>query len=98
LKNGNTEKFYAQVPLNAANFFQGLSRNSATLLATNVANSMLTYCKNMMSPTDDSPASHMVLSDKEKAGLQYIRGYVLHKLHKKYARNETPDVSMQWLC
>lgn len=53
LKNGNAEKFYgkfyAQVPLNAANFFQGLSRNSATLLATKVANSMLTYCKNMMS-------------------------------------------------
>ena len=43
LKNGNAEKsygkFYAQVPLNAANFFQRLSRNSATLLATKVANS-----------------------------------------------------------
>ena len=94
LKNGNAEKFYgkfyAQVPLNAANFFQGLSRNSATLLASKVANSMLTYCKNMMSPTDDSPASHTTLSDKEKAGLQYIGVYVLHKLHKKYARNETP--------
>ena len=76
LKNGNAEKFYgkfyAQVPLNAANFFQGLSRNSATLLATKVANSMLTYCKNMMSPTDDSPSSHTALSEKEKAGLQYI--------------------------
>ena len=95
LKNGNAEKFYgkfyAQVPLNAANFFQGLSRNSATLLATKVANSMLTYCKNMMSPTDDSPASHTTLSDKEKAGLQYIGGYVLHKLNKIYARNETPE-------
>lgn len=45
----------------------------------------------MMSPTDDSPASHTTLSDKEKAGLQYIGGYVLHKLHKKYARNETPE-------
>lgn len=44
-----------------------------------------------MSPTDDSPASHTALSDKEKAGLQYIGGYVLHKLHKKYARNETPE-------
>ena len=45
----------------------------------------------MMSPTDEKPASHTVLSDKEKAGLQYIGGYVLHKLHKKYARNETPE-------
>ena len=91
LKNRNAEKFYgksyAQVPLNAANFLQRLSRNSATLLATKVANSMLKYSKNMMSPTDNSPVSHTVLSDKEKAGLQYIGGYVLHKLHRKYARN-----------
>jgi len=81
LKNGNTEKFYgnyyAQVPLKSTSFFPGLSRNAATLLATKVADSMLSYCNHLKST--------------EKAGLQYLGGYVLHNLHKKYARKSTPE-------
>lgn len=93
LKNGNTEKFYvkyyAQVPLNSAKFFTGLSRNAATLLATKVADSMLAHCKHMKFSTDSSQPSQTVLSEKEKAGLQYVGGYVLHNLHKKHAKTET---------
>lgn len=48
-KNGNAEKFYgnyyAQVPLKSSIFFKGLSRNAATLLATKVADFILSYCK-----------------------------------------------------
>ena len=35
------------------------------------------------------------LSDKEQAGLQYIGGYVLHKLHKKHANTSTSSESEQ---
>ena len=96
LKNGNTEKFYgnyyAQVPLESTSFFPGLTRNAATLLATKVADSMLSYCKQIKS-VDKSQQSQTKteLSEKENAGLQYIGGYVLHKLHKKYARKSSPE-------
>ena len=96
LKNGNTEKFYgnyyAQVPLKSTSFFPGLTRNAATLLATKVADSMLSYC-NQSKSVDKSQQSltKTELSEKENAGLQYIGGYVLHKLYKKYARKSSPE-------
>ena len=91
LKNGDTEKFYlkynAEVPLNSAKFFTGLSRNAATLLSTKVAGSMLAYCKHIKFSTDiNGQPSETVLSEKEKAGLQYVGGYVLHNLHKKHTK------------
>ena len=46
-KNGNTEKFYgahyAQVPLKSTTFSPGLSHNAATLLATKLADGMLSH-------------------------------------------------------
>lgn len=32
-----------------------------------------------------------MLSEKEQAALQYVGGYVLHNLHKKYARKNTTE-------
>ena len=86
LKNGDREKcyekYYAQIPLKSTSFFRGLSRNAATLLAIKVADSMLAHWKHMRSSHDNSvPPSKTVLSQKEKAGLQYLGGYVLHNLH-----------------
>lgn len=96
LKNGNTEKFYgkyyAEVPLKSTSFFEGLSRNAATLLATKVADSMLAHCKRMKSSPDNSvPLHKTVLSAKEKASLQYLGGYVLHNLHKKCAGKSSSE-------
>lgn len=95
-KNGNAEKFYgsyyAQVPLKSPMFFKGLSHNAATLLATKVADFILSYCKGIKSSSDSNPpSSQTVLSEKQEAGLQYVGGYVLHNLHKKYARNNTAE-------
>lgn len=95
-KNGNAEKFYgnyyAQVPLKSPMFFKGLSRNAATLLATKVADFILSYCKGIKSSSDNNPPSaQTVLSEKQQAGLQYVGGYVLHNLHKKYARNNKTE-------
>ena len=94
-KNGNAEKFYgkyyAQVPLKSAMFFKGLSHNAATLLATKVADFILSYCKGIKSSDKNPPPVQAVLSEKEQAVLQYVGGYVLHNLHKKYARKNTTE-------
>ena len=89
LKNGNLEKFYskyyATVPLKSTRFFCGLSRNAATLLSTKVANSLIAFCKKQRE-IPGTINSTTALKEKEMAGLQYLGGYVLHKLHKKHAR------------
>lgn len=36
-----------------------------------------------------------MLSEKEQAGLQYVGGYVLQNLHKKYARKNTTSENQQ---
>ena len=47
MKKKNLEQFYAKfystVPLNSFRYFTGLSRNSATLLSTKLADVMLAY-------------------------------------------------------
>lgn len=85
LKSGNAEKFYSnfysRIVLNSTKTFEGLSKKAATLLSTKVADCMLAQSKQKDEiPTLDSPAK---LCDKEMAGLQYIGGYVLHKLYNK---------------
>jgi hypothetical protein len=84
-----TEKFYgnyyAQVPLKCCH-------TSATLLATKVADSMLSYCNHIKSlDKSQQNLTKTELSEKENAGLQYFGGYVLHKLHKKYTRKSTSE-------
>ena len=69
---------------------KGLSRNAATL-ATKVADYILSYCKGIKSSDKNPPSAQKVLSEKEQAGLQYVGGYVLHNLHKKYARKNTTE-------
>lgn len=89
LKNGNLEKFYskyyATVPMKSTRFFRGLSRNAATLLSTKVADSIVAFCKKQREKPEKTN-SISPLKEREIAGLQYLGGYVLHKLHKKHAR------------
>lgn len=86
-KSGNAERFYScfysTIALNAVKHFKGLSRNAATLLSTKVADCMLVHSKEKIESTYTC-APLTKLSDEEKAGLQYIGGYVLHKLHTKH--------------
>ena len=86
-KSGNAERFYScfysTIALNAVKHFKGLSRNAATLLSTKVADCMLVHSKEKIEGTYTC-APLTKLSDEEKAGLQYIGGYVLHKLHTKH--------------
>lgn len=89
LKNGDLEKFYqkyyATVPVKSTQFFTGLSRNAATLLSTKVADCLIAYRKRSKNSGNNTPTT-TVLSERERAGLQYLGGYVLHNLYKKHAR------------
>ena len=90
MKKKDQEKFYtlfySTVPLNSTNYFTGLSRNAATLLSTKVADIMLVYSKEKsFVPVKDF---EIKLSDKEMAGLQYVGGYVLHKLYNKHTKSK----------
>ena len=91
-KNGDPEKFYAKfystIPLNAMKYFEGLSRNAATLLSTKLADRMLAYSKEKGAVDASEMEVKLSLSDKEMAGLQYIGGYVLHNLHNKHVNSK----------
>ena len=88
VKNGDAEKFYgkfyATISLNSTRFFKGLSQNSSTLLSTKVADWMLTYYRKENTANGNNGESTVVLSEREKAGLQYVGGYVLHNLYNKH--------------
>lgn len=76
--------FYSTVPLRSTSYFVGLSRNAATLLSTKLADHMLSHSKKQ--GCTNSSTSGAKLTEKEMAGLQYIGGYVLSKLHHKLAQ------------
>lgn len=101
LKSGNTEKFYgrfySQVPLKSTSFFPGLSRNAATLLATKVADCMLVHCRHIKSPDGSVSPSKTMLSDKEKAGLQYLGDMCCTVFTKSVQECLQVRVTRQWL-
>ena len=85
-KSGNLEKFYATyystVVLKATSYFTGLSRNCATLLATKIGDRLVSYSKEKIATSNAE--LNVSFTDREIASLQYIGGYVLHKLYSKH--------------
>ena len=90
-KSGNLDKFYskyyAKVPLRSTSFFSGLSRNAATLLSTKIADSLIAFNKMERESTNTTT----ILNERDIAGLQYLGGYVLHKLYRKHAKANTKE-------
>ena len=88
VKNGDSEKFfskyYATIALESTRFFKGFSQHSAALLAIKVAENMLAYYKRQKSVSTNNADCNLKLSEREKAGLQYIGGYVLQKIHNRH--------------
>ena len=76
--------------MKSTKFFTALSRNAATLLSTKVTDCHIAYCKRSKNSGDNAPTT-TVLSERERAGLQYLGGYVLHNLYKKHARTCTVE-------
>ena len=83
VKNGDSEKlfskYYATIALESTRFFKGFSQHSAALLAIKVAENMLSYYKRQKSVSTNNTDCNLNLSDREKAGVQYIGGYVLRR-------------------
>lgn len=95
LKNGDLEKFYGRyygtVPVDSTKFLRGLSRSAATLLATKVADCLVAYCKRRKNCCQRTKPIKTVLSEREKAGLPYLGGYVLHNLYIKHTRTNSVE-------
>ena len=93
IKSGNAEKFYSNfypsIVLNSTKVFEGLSRHAATLLTTKVADCMLAQTKERFETiiTDPPPK----LSERETAGLQYVGGYVPHKLYNMHKNKKSRE-------
>lgn len=86
-KNGSVEiffeKYYGNVAANSMEFFRGLTKNAATLLALKVSDSLLVYCNEVKSTRESNKEVRYVFSDRDKSCIQYVGGYVLQNLHKK---------------
>ena len=93
-RKGNVEKFYSKyfalVPLKATEYFPGLPFQLSVLLATKVANKIISFCKD--NDSNSMPAEERVtardLTEKEKAALQYLGGYVLFALNKRIRQSK----------
>lgn len=93
-RKGKVEKFYSKyfalVPLNATEYFPNLSSQLAVLLATRVADKIVSFSK--LNESNSTPAQANVttkdLTEKEKAALQYLGGYVLLALNKRIQQSK----------
>ncbi|XP_067051130.1 uncharacterized protein [Acropora muricata] len=102
IKKGNAEKFfakyYSEIALNSTKYFEGLSRNAATLLSTKLADQLLNHATESLLPNSANYSDvQRSFSDKEVARLQYLGVYVLQNLHKKHrtSRNCKSSKSQQ---
>lgn len=85
-ERSNAEKFYrnyyAQVVIKSALYFPGLPSQCAVLLSTKVADSLLSFYKHQQSK--DEKSADVQITEKEKFAMQYLGGYVLFNLNKKF--------------
>ncbi|KAJ7319491.1 hypothetical protein OS493_036134 [Desmophyllum pertusum] len=71
---------------NLKSLFEGHMKIAMLKKFMEIADCMLAFCKKKKSVDDSCKESTVTkLSDREKAGLQYIGGYVMHNLHKKHS-------------
>ena len=88
VKNRDSGKFfsryYALIALESTRFFKVFFQHSAALLPIKVAENMLAYYKRQKSVSTNNADCNLSLSDREKAGLQYMEGYVLQKIYNRH--------------
>ena len=71
--------FYSNIVLYAEKHFLNLQKPACTLLATNVADKIFSFCKNPPQFPHKAPPK---ITEKEMGGLQYWAGYVVRKLYQ----------------
>eukprot|EP00112_Aurelia_sp_Birch-Aquarium-sp1_P008827 Seg1983.6 transcript_id=Seg1983.6/GoldUCD/mRNA.D3Y31 product="hypothetical protein" protein_id=Seg1983.6/GoldUCD/D3Y31 len=97
---GNVEKFYATfyatVVPKASMLFSPLSAHGATLLCTKLADKIAASTRSKEHKTMPNAKS---LSDKEKASLQFLGGYVFYNLNRKIfnSKHHKTEIGQQHL-
>ena len=84
--NGDAEKFYSQFySLFTNNLLpEKFERTDTNTLLAEVANHMLVHLSGTNIAIHHEPTKINSLSDKEIKSLQYLSGFILHKLHSKF--------------
>ena len=87
MQGSDAEKFYAkyfsQIALQAEVYFAGLNSQHAVLLSTKIADKILAR-KNM--PTNMKETTIKAIGENEKYAMQYLGGYVIFNLNKKFQK------------
>ena len=91
IKSGDIEKFYSsmfhEVVFNATDF-STFEPDTVTIVLKKTVDKLVALKKeSQCCLAKDNTNKHNVLSDKEQYGLNYIGGYVCHKLYKKYSNS-----------
>lgn len=90
-KNGDVEQFYTycynNIVINSETHLSDYNQHTATLLLCKMTDRLSAYVKEE-NPTELQQNALFSLSDKEKHGLRYIGGYILHKLHNKFKNSQ----------
>lgn len=83
-ENGNAQRFYSNffstIVFEPLKYFPNLSHEMSTLLCTRLADSLLEFYKKPLQSVQNQPKA---LSKPENDSLEYLAGYVIHKLLKK---------------
>jgi hypothetical protein len=84
--NGNAEKFYSQFYglLAENNLPSKFDITSSNILMSEVANHLIIYLSDKNTDTSDPQVAVTSITDKETKCLQYVSGFILHKLHNKF--------------
>ena len=97
LRKGKVEKYFALVPSQAFEYFPGLSAQLSVLLATRVADKIVTFSKHRDFSFTSAKATvaEKDLTKNEIAALQYLGGYVLFALNKRIRKSKKWNTSSQ---
>jgi len=100
-KHGDAEKFYSffygKIVVNAEKLMIGLPVPMSTLLAKHLGDKILYFFKRLKLLSSSKPQP---INEKEMDGLQYLCGYVVHKLLKKTWRSSNckSETSQSVIC
>ena len=95
LLKANIEKFYCNffgdVVMKNKVIFPTLPESASTLLLTKLADNIIVDCKKLNLVDFTVEDDKLIIDESELCGLNYIAGYILHKLYKKskYGKKET---------
>lgn len=83
-------QFYNRIVYKSTNFFGCMDYDAATVLSRKLCEALLSYLKKKKNEASDKFSGIRVrnLNEREYCGMQYLSGYVLHKLYLKARNNK----------